>query len=85
MRTAEREIAAHGLRSRAPERNEALLAALPEHAHDAFLDRDAALLEAGRFGHAQPCAVEELHERAVTKRAWRRPDRGVDEPLGLGR
>ena len=85
MRAAEREVAAHGFRGRSTERHEALLAALSDHADDALLDRDAALLEAGRLGHAQPGAVEQLHERAITKRAWRRPDRGVDESLGLGR
>ena len=85
MRAAQREIAANGFGGRSTERHEALLAALSDHADDPLLDRDAAFLEAGCLGHAQPCAVEQLHERAITKRAWRRPDRGVDEPLGLGR
>ena len=75
MRPAEREVAAHGLGGRPPERDEALLAALSEHAHDALLDRDAVLLEPDGLGHAEAGAVEELHERAIAQRARRRPDR----------
>ena len=85
VRAAEREVAADGFCGRAPERHEALLATLAEHAHDALLDRDAALLEPGRLGDTEAGAVEELHERAVAEGARRRSDSGVDEPLGLGR
>jgi hypothetical protein len=83
VRATEREIATHGFRSGPPERDEALLPALSEHADDAFLDGDAALLQAGRFRHAKAGAVEQLHERAVSERARRRPGGRVDQPFGL--
>ena len=82
---AEREIAADGLGGRAAERNETLLAALSQHADDALLDRDAALLEPRGLRDAQPGSVEQLHERAVAERARRRADGGVDESLRLRR
>jgi hypothetical protein len=85
VRSAEREVPAHGLGGGATERNEALFAALPEHAHDAVLDRDAILLEPDRLGDPEPGAIEELHESPVPQRARRRADGGVDETLGLGR
>ena len=85
MRPAECEVAADGLGRRSAEGNETLLAALSQHADDALLDRDAALLEPGGLGDAQACAVQELHERAVAQRARRRPDGGVDQALGLRR
>ena len=84
MGPAEGEVAAHGLRGRAPERDEPFLAALPEHAHDAFLDRDAVLLQPDRLRHTEAGAVHELHERAIAQRPRHRPRRGVDQPLGLG-
>ena len=84
MRAAERQIAANGLSGRSTERHEALLAALAEHADDALLDRHAPFLESGCLRHAEPRAVEQLHERPIAKRAWRRADRGIDESLGLG-
>ena len=72
MRAAEGEIAAHGLGGGTAERDEALLAALSEHADDALVDGDAALLEPDGLGHAKPGAVQELDERTVAKRsrAW---------------
>jgi hypothetical protein len=85
MRATEREVAANGLRSGPSERHEPLLPALAEDADDALLERDARLLEPGGLRDAQPGAVEELDERAVAKRARRRPHGGVDESLGLGR
>ncbi len=81
----EREVSANGLGSGSSERHEPLLPALAEDADDALLERDARLLEPGGLRHAQPGAVEELDERAVAKRPRRRPDGGVDQPLGLGR
>ena len=85
VRPAEGEVAAHGLGGRATQRNEALLAALAEHAHDAVLERDTVLLEADGLGDPEPGAVEELHEGSVAQPARRRSDGGVDETLGLGR
>jgi len=81
----EREVAADGLGGGPAERHEALLATLPEHAHDALLDGDAGLLQPRGLRHAQPGAVQELDECPVTKAARRRPDGGVDQALGLGR
>ena len=82
---AEGEVAAHGLGSRAAQRNEALLAALPEHADDAVLEGDAVLLETHGLGDPEAGAVEELHQGPVAQRARRRTDGGVDETLGLSR
>ena len=85
MRPAEGQVLAHGLRRGTPERDEPLLPALPEHTHHTVLERDAVLLEPHSLGDPKPGTVEELHERTVTQGAWRRPDRGVDETLRLGR
>ena len=79
------EVAPHGLRCRPPERHQPLLSSLAEDAHDAFLERDARLLEAGRLGDAKPGAVQELDESAVAQAARSRPGGCLDEPLGLGR
>ena len=85
VRAAEREVPADGLGSGAPERYEALFATLAEHADDALLDCDAALLQACGLGDAKPRAVEELHERAIAECARHRAYRCVDQPFGLGR
>jgi hypothetical protein len=85
VRPAEGEVAAHRLGGRTTQRNEALLAALAEHAHDAVLECDAVLLEPDGLGDPEPGAVEELHQGPVAQRARRRADGGVDETLGLGR
>jgi len=85
MRAAKSQVPAHRLSRRPPERYEALLVALPEHADDPFFESDATLLESDRLGHAQAGAVEELHERAIAERSRARADGCVDEALGLGR
>jgi hypothetical protein len=85
VRPPEREVAAHRLGRRTPERHEPLLAALPQHAYDPVLERDAVLLQARGLGDAQAGSVEELDESSVAQRARRRPDGGVDEALGLRR
>ena len=85
VRPAEREVAAHGLGGRAAQRNEALLAALAEHAYDTVLQRDAVLLEPDGLGDPEAGAVEEFHERPVAQRSGRRSGGGVDEALGLSR
>src|SRR6185503_11077765 len=76
---AEREVAAHGLGGGTAERDEPLLPAFPEHAHDPLLECDAVLLEPDSLGDPEPGAAQELHECAVPQRARRRPDRGVDQ------
>jgi len=82
---AEGEVAAHGFGGGAAQRNEPLLAALAQHAHDAVLERDAVLLEADGLGDSEAGAVEELDEGPVAQRARRRSDGRVDETLGLSR
>jgi len=85
VRAAEGEVAANGFCRRAPERDEALLISLAEHADDSILDGDATLLESDRLGHAQAGSVEKLHERTIAERSRARADGRVDEALGLGR
>jgi hypothetical protein len=85
VRPTEREVPTHRFCSRAAERHEALLVALAEHAHDPFLERDAALLEPDRLGDAQAGAVEELHQRPIAERSGARARCSLDEPLCLGR
>ncbi len=63
--TPEREVSAHRLRSRPAEGNQALLVSLAEDANNAFVQGDAALLEADRLGHAQARSVEQLDECTV--------------------
>ena len=84
MRPAQGEVAARGLGRRASQGHEAFLPALPEHADDAALDVDRALLEPDRLRDPQPCSVEELDERSIPQRARRRPSGGIDQTLGLG-
>ena len=67
VRPAEREVPSNRFCGRAPERYEAFLVSLAEHADDPLLERDATLLESNRFGHAQPGSVEKLDERPVAQ------------------
>ena len=83
VRTAEGEVAPHGFRGRPSERDEPLLSAFAEHADDALLDGDAALLQTGRFRDAKAGAVEQLHERAISERSRRRADGRFDQSFGL--
>lgn len=85
VRPAEREVSTHRFCSRAPERYEALLVALAEHADDALLERDATLLESDRLGHTQPGSVEKLDQRPIAQRSRAGAGGRVDEALGLGR
>src|SRR3954447_4152406 len=80
-RTAAREVAPQRVGCRAPERDDALLAALADTADEPLLEVDAALLEADGLADAQPRAVEELNERGVAERARRGAGRRVDQPL----
>src|SRR5438105_8317903 len=68
-----RQVAAQRLGGLARERDDALLAALAEHADEPVVEVDCALLESERLADPQPSAVEELHERAVAERARGRP------------
>ncbi len=79
----EREIAPRCFRRRTPERDEAILAALPVHADDSTLEVHGVLLEPHGLRDAQSCSVQELDERPVAKDAGGCSRRGVDESLGL--
>ncbi len=83
VRSAEREVAARGLRRRPPERDEPLLAALADHADDAGVEVDRGAGEPEGLRDAEPGAVEQLDERLVAHRPRRRPVRRIDEPLRL--
>jgi hypothetical protein len=69
VRTAAGEVAPHRFDSLAPDRDEPFLAALAEHAYQTLLEVDRAPLEADRLRDSQAAAVQQLHERAVAKRA----------------
>ena len=81
--TAEREVSPHGLRSRPPERDQALLVSLAERPDHSLVEGDATFLEPDRLGDAQAGAIEQLDERAVAKGSRARAGRRVDEALGL--
>ena len=82
---AESEVAAYGLCSRTPEGYQALLVPFAENADDPLFGHDATLRESDSLGHSEACAVEELDEGAIAKRARSRAGRRVDEAFGLGR
>ena len=84
-RPAAREVAAQRLHRLAADRDDALLRALADAAHEPCVEVDARLLEADGLADAQARAVEQLDERAVAQVARRRARRCFDEPLGLGR
>ena len=67
------------------DRNDALLAALADRAHEPLVEVDPALLEPDGLADAQPGAVEELDQRVVAQRARRRSLGRLDQPLGLVR
>ena len=54
VRAAEREIAPHGLRGRPPDGTSRSFPPFAEHADDAFLDGDAALLQPGASETRRP-------------------------------
>src|SRR5438552_15493162 len=77
------EIPAKGLDRLAADGDDALLRALAEGADEPLLEIDGRAVEPDRLAHAQPGAVEELDERAVSERARRGPVRGLDQPFHL--
>jgi len=78
-----REVAADGLGRAAPDRDDALLAALARAAHEPGVEVDTRPVEADGLADAEPRAVEELDERLIAERARRRARGGVDQPLRL--
>src|SRR5256885_11104105 len=64
---AAREIAAQSLDGLAPDRHHAFFRALAKATHEPGVQIDALLLESDRFADAEPTAVQQLAERAVTQ------------------
>jgi len=85
MGPTEREVATNGLGGGPAQRYEPFLRALSDDTHDALLERDAVLLEADRLGHAEPGAIQQLDEGAVTQGSRHRPVRRVDQAFRLCR
>ena len=79
-----REVPPKRLCSRPADGHDALLAALPDDAHEPTLEIDPALREPYRLRHPKARAVEELDERLVAHRSRLRSVRRLDQPLGLG-
>src|SRR5829696_4579716 len=83
VRPAARGVAPERLRCLAPDRNDALFAALAHDAHETVVEVDRAALEADRLRYAEAGAVQELDEGAVAQRARSDTRCGVDQPFGL--
>ncbi len=66
------------------QRHDAFLAALPVDVHGLPLEVDVGEIEPHRFGASQPGRVEELEERAVSKRERRVAGRELEQLLELG-
>ena len=73
IRTAAREVAAQRLDRRPADRDDALLAALADDAHEPPVEVDAGLAEPDRLRDAETGAVEQLDERVVAQVAGLRP------------
>ena len=76
-----REISSDGVRRAAADRDDALLATLPEAENEPLVEIYGADVEPDRFGDAKARAVEELDERAVAQRPGTGADCCVDEAL----
>ena len=85
VRPAAREVAAERLGGVPADRDDALLAALADHADEPVVEVDARLVEPDRLGDAQAGAVEQLDERLVAQRARLRAGGGLDQALRLAR
>src|SRR4029079_12461126 len=83
VRAAPGEIAAERLGCVAPDRHDALLAALADHADEAAVEVDTGALEPDGLGDAEAGPVEQLDERLVTQRAGLCSVRRGDQPLGF--
>ena len=84
-RPAARHVAANGLDGGPPDRDDAFLRPLPERPDDARIEIDIRAAEADGFADAEPGAVQQLDERPVAERPWRRSRRCVDESFRLRR
>ena len=76
-------IAAQGVDSFPPDRNDAFLGSLADGSDEPALEIDRRAVEADGFAHAQTGPVEQLDERSVAQRAWPRSPGRVDQPLYL--
>ena len=84
-RTATAQIAAKRVGCAAPQRDDPLLAALADRAHEPLVEVDAAALQSDGLADAEARAVEQLDEGAVAKVARLRARGCLDQPLGLAR
>ena len=66
-----------------PERDDALLVALADAAHEALLEVDAAALEPDGLADPEAGAVEQLDQRPVAETPRGRPVRRLDQALNL--
>ena len=80
-----REVAPERIGRRPAQRDDSLLRALAGRSDEPLLEIDVGLAEPNRFADAQPGTVEQLHQRAVAQRTWRRPGCGVNQPFGFRR
>ena len=83
VRASASEVAAQRLRGLASDRDDPFLVALADAAHDAIVQRDAALFQSDGLRDAEAGAVEKLDESAVAEVARLRPRGGLDQALGL--
>jgi len=77
------EVTAECLHRLAADRDDALLIALADAAHESVVERDAAFVERARLRDAQARAVQELDQRPVAEVARLRPGGRFDESLGF--
>ena len=84
-RTATAEIAAKRIGGAAPQRDDPLLAALADRAHEPLVQVDSSAFEADGLAHPEARAVEQLDEGAVAKVTRLRARGGLDQALGLAR
>ncbi len=66
VRAAAREIASKSRHRRTADRDDALLAALADHAHEPSVQIDAGLVQPHGLRDTQSGAIEQLDERLVT-------------------
>ena len=85
VRAAHCDVAAQRVDGGPAERDEPLLRALAERAHEPLLEIDRPALEARHLADPQAGAVHQLDESTVAHRPRRRPVRRVDQALRLAR
>jgi hypothetical protein len=84
-RPAPRQVTPECLRRLSPDRNDSLLVALSDDAHEAVVEVDTTFRKAHGFRHAQSGAVEELHERPIPECPRRDAVGRLDQAHGFAR